>query len=96
MDTVVCQNSISERRPLPILLVQEIRRKLPMDFPRSRELSCSTRKAAFTPGIAAKLFIGNISQPRSTECQSIEQMGVEKGGPRVRILLPPPASHVRT
>src|SRR5712671_1080812 len=67
-----------------------------MDFPRSRELSCSTRKAAFTPGIAAKLFIGNISQPRSTECQSIEQMGVEKGGPRVRILLSPAASHSRT
>ena len=29
MDAVGCQNSISERRPLPILLVHEIRRKLP-------------------------------------------------------------------
>jgi hypothetical protein len=58
MDAMVCQNSISERRPLPILLVQEIRHKLPKlvinGFPTFQRAICSTRKATLTPGHSSK------------------------------------------
>jgi hypothetical protein len=50
-----------------------------MDFPRSGGLSCSTRKAALTPGHSSKA-VPRKHEPTRTECQSSGRMGVEKGG----------------
>jgi hypothetical protein len=64
-----------------------------MDFPRSGGLSCSTRKAALTPGHSSKA-VPRKHEPTRTECQSSGRMGVEKGGTEGSNPSPPAESHV--